>query len=131
MKQFIRYTLVGALATGVHYLLLVACVEAGGAPAYLGSGIGAVVGAQVAFVGNRRFTFAQRVESLRAAHWLRFQMTALLGAIVGMAVVAGAVRLGVHYLFGQVLATAASLMLTFVINRSWTFATMQARTPPP
>ena len=58
MQHFIRYSAVGALATAAHYLVLVLCVEAGGWPAYLASGAGAVVGAQVAFAGNRWFTFA-------------------------------------------------------------------------
>ena len=45
----------------------------------------------------------------------------LLGALFGMAVVALGVRLGAHYLLAQVVATALSLLLTFAINRAWTF----------
>ena len=115
MRHFFRYTAVGAIATAVHYAVLVLWVEAIGAPAYLGSGIGAVVGAQVAYAGNRWFTFAH--EGAIAASWPRFQITALLG----MAVVALGVRLGVHYLLAQVVATGLSLLLTFAINRAWTF----------
>jgi putative flippase GtrA len=119
MRHFVRYTAVGAFATAVHYLVLVLCVEALHAPAWLGSGIGAVVGAQVAYAGNRWFTFAHR--GAIVASWPRFQATALLGALLGMAVVALGVRLGVHYLAAQVLATGLSLLLTFAINRAWTF----------
>jgi len=120
MQHFIRYSAVGALATAAHYLVLVLCVEAGGWPAYLASGAGAVVGAQVAFAGNRWFTFAHR-GALRAS-WPRFQATALLGALFGMAVVALGVRLGLHYLLAQVIATVLALLLTFAIKRAWTFA---------
>ena len=120
MRHFFRYTAVGAIATAVHYAVLVLWVEAIGAPAYLGSGIGAVVGAQVAYAGNRWFTFAHR-GALRAS-WPRFQATALLGALFGMAVVALGVRLGLHYLLAQVIATVLALLLTFAINRAWTFA---------
>ena len=38
-----------------------------------------------------------------------------------MAVVAAAVRLGLHYVLAQMLATGLSLVLTFGINRVWTF----------
>jgi len=69
MRHFFRYTAVGAIATAVHYAVLVLWVEAIGAPAYLGSGIGAVVGAQVAYAGNRWFTFAH--EGAIAASWPR------------------------------------------------------------
>lgn len=119
MPRLLRYTLVGAFATAVHYALLAACVEFGSWPAWLASGFGAVVGAQVAYVGNRRFTFAY-AGGIRGS-WLRFQITALAGALQGMAVVAVAVRLGWHYLAAQVLATLCSLLLTFAINRCWTF----------
>jgi putative flippase GtrA len=38
-----------------------------------------------------------------------------------MLIVGVAVTIGVHYLVGQVVATGASLLLTFAINRVWTF----------
>ena len=119
MRHFFRYTAVGAFATAVHYLVLVAWVEGLSGLAYLGSGIGAVVGAQVAYAGNRWFTFAHR--GAITASWPRFQLTALLGALLGMGVVALGVRLGVHYLLAQVVATGLSLLMTFAINRAWTF----------
>jgi putative flippase GtrA len=120
MRHFIRYATVGAIATAAHYLVLVAGVEGLHWPAFVGSGVGAVVGAQVAYAGNRWFTFAHR--GAVSASWPRFQATALLGALLGMAVVALGVRLGVHYVLAQVAATLLSLVLTFAINRVWTFA---------
>ena len=117
--RLLRYALVGGLATAVHYALLAACVEIGGWPAWLASGAGAVVGAQVAYVGNRRYTFGYRGGV--GASWLKFQITAMAGALQGMAVVAIAVALGLHYLAAQVLATLTGLLATFAINRRWTF----------
>ena len=119
MQHFVRYTAVGVLATALHYLLLVLCVERFGWPAWVASGFGAVAGAQLAYLGNRWFTFAHRGDV--SASWPRFQATALMGALLGMAVVALAVRLGLHYVLAQMLATALSLVLTFGINRVWTF----------
>jgi putative flippase GtrA len=119
LPRFLRYGAVGAVATAAHYGLLVLCVERAGWAAYLGSGLGAVVGAQVAYAGNRWFTFSHR--GAIGASWSRFQVTALLGALLGMAIVASGVGLGMHYLVAQVLATLAGLVLTFVVNRAWTF----------
>ena len=79
----------------------------------------AVVGAQVAFFGNRGFTFGHSGEVLPA--WIKFQGTAIVGALLGMLIVGVAVNLGLHYLLGQLIATLASLVLTFAINRAWTF----------
>ena len=119
MQRFARYTLVGVVATAAHYLVLILCVERLGLKAFVGSGVGAVVGAQVAYAGNRWFTFAH-AGSMRAS-WPRFQATAVLGALLGMAVVAVGVRLGLHYLLAQVVATGLGLVLTFTLNRLWTF----------
>ncbi len=113
------YILVGAFATTVHYALLVLCVEVGAWPAPLASGFGAVVGAQVAYAGNRQYTFGYRGDV--AQSWARFQATALLGAGLGMAIVALGGWLGLHYIAAQVLATLVALGLTFLINRRWTF----------
>ena len=119
MRPLTRYVLVGAFATAVHYALLVLCVEFGGWPAPLASGFGAVVGAQVAYAGNRQFTFAHR--GAITSSWARFQATALLGAGLGMAIVAFGGWLGLHYIAAQMFATLITLALTFLINRRWTF----------
>lgn len=119
MKQLVRYTLVGAIATATHYALLVVGVELGHLPAWAASGLAAVVGAQVAYFGNRRYTFGH--QGGLGKSWVRFQATALAGALLGMVIVGGTVRLGLHYLIGQVAATLASLLLTFTINRFWSF----------
>ena len=120
MRRFVRYAMVGAAATALHYALLVIAVEWGHWPAFVASGAGAVAGAQLAYAGNRWFTFAHH--GAVTASWPRFQATALLGALLGMAIVAIGVQLGVHYVLAQVIATLSMLVLTFAINRAWTFA---------
>lgn len=119
MKRLLRYSVIGALATAAHYLLLVLCVEAFDWPAWIASGAGATLGAQLAYIGNRRFTFGHR--GAIGASWLRFQLTALFGALQGMAIVAAGVALGAHYVLAQIVATLAGLLATFAINRAWTF----------
>lgn len=116
---FARYLAVGAAATGVHWAVLALAVEAAGSPPWLASGLGAAVGAQVAFGLNRRFTFDGGRVGFGA--WWRFMGTAAAGALLGMAIVAAGVALGVHYLAAQALATAVGVVLTFWINRRWSF----------
>lgn len=123
-RHLTRYVGVGLGATAAHYATLVLCVEAAGWPAWLGSGVGAAVGAQVAYAGNRWFTFEHR-GPIRAS-WPRFMLTAVLGAMLGMAIVAGGVKLGVYYLLAQIGATLTSMALTFAVNRAWTFGPRSA-----
>ncbi len=119
MTRLPIYAAVGGVATAVHYALLALLVERWGWPAWQAAGLAAMVGAQVAYAGNRAFTFAHRGAVLRS--WPRFQLTALAGAAFGMVLVAASQVLGAHYFVGQVLATVLSMLLTYVINRRWTF----------
>lgn len=119
LRAFVRYAAVGAFATVVHFGVLTLGVEVRHWPAWWGSGVGAVVGAQVAFVVNRLVTFNHRGAVIPT--WVRFMGTALLGAVVSMSIVAAAVTLGSHYLLAQGLATVFVLLLTFIVNRDWTF----------
>jgi putative flippase GtrA len=118
----LRYAAIGALATLAHSAVLALAVEwaAWPAPAWLGSGAGALIGAQVAVFGNRALTFAHR--GAVAPAWLRFPITAVLGAIGGAAIVALAVHAGWHHLAGQAVATVLVMLATFALNARWAFA---------
>ncbi|MEY4562669.1 MAG: hypothetical protein RLZZ618_1946 [Pseudomonadota bacterium] len=114
-----RYGAVGVAATLSHYMVLVAGVELAHWPAWVASGVGAVVGAQVAYAGNRWFTFGHT--GTLGASWGKFQFISLVGAGVGMAIVAALVALHLHYLLAQVTATVLTMLLTYQLNRLWTF----------
>lgn len=119
-RALMRYALVGAVATGVHYALLAALVEFGAWPPWWAAGAGALLGAQVAYLGNRAYTFGHRGDMRRS--WPRFQATAVLGALLSTALVKAGDAVGLHYLVAQAVATLAAMLLTFAINRRWTFA---------
>lgn len=125
---FWRYAAVGAVATAVHYAILAGAVEAGLLAPPRAAALGAWVGAQVAFAGNAAFTFRGAGASMGG--WLRFQVTAVLGAVLSYALVALGVRLGLHYLAAQVVATLLNLVVTFEINRRWSFARVEAAPTP-
>jgi len=118
-RRFLRYAAVGAVATAAHYAILVVLVETGWLAPARAAAVGAWIGAQVAFAGNAAFTFRGAGASFGA--WLRFQVTALLGTALSFAIVAVGTRVGVHYLIGQAVATLIALVVTFEINRRWTF----------
>ena len=119
-SRLVRYAAVGLAATAVHYALLVAMVEAGWLRPPVAAAIGAVVGAQVAFAGNAWLTFRGSAVNLGA--WWRFQLTALVGAALSFGLVAAGQRIGVHYLAAQLVATLAATLVTYEINRRWSFA---------
>ena len=119
------YAAVGAVATAAHYAILVGLVEAGLLAPQRAAALGAWVGAQVAFAGNAAFTFRGAGATLGA--WWRFQLTAARSARCSASrLVAAGVRLGLHYLLAQIVATLIGLVVTFEINRRWSFAVAHA-----
>jgi putative flippase GtrA len=119
-QALLRYLAVGLAATAAHWAFMVMLVEQVGMAPWLASGAGAALGAQVAFLANRSFTFEHAGEGWPA--WWRFMATAVLGAVVGMVIVAAGVKLGAHYMLAQALATGVGVLLTFAVNRNWAFA---------
>lgn len=119
--RFWRYGLSGAVATGVHYALLTALVAGAWAQPGPASAFAAGVGALVAYLLNRRYTFGAVAPHRRALP--RFLLAATLGA-AGNGLIVGGVSAawGWHYLAAQALATVTILFLTFQLNRRWAFA---------
>lgn len=120
VSQLAAYASVGAVATAVHYAILVGLVEAGGwrpVPATL---CGYVAGGVVAYALNRRHTFASDRPHAEAG-W-RFAATAFLGFCITFLLMSLFVdRLGAPYLPAQLVTTLLAMFVTFAVNRRWTF----------
>ena len=96
-------------------------VEAGALAPPRAAALGAWVGAQVAFAGNAAFTFADAGASARVVAALpdhRRDRRACSASRWSSA----AFGVGLHYLLAQVVATLINLVVTFEINRRWSFA---------
>ena len=118
--QFVRYAIAGAAGTAVHYLVLIALVQAASLSAVPASTAGAVAGALVNYRLNHRYTFESDQAHGRALP--RFALVALAGIAVNAAVVAAMIAfVSPNYLLAQVAATAVVLVSGFLVNRAWTF----------
>jgi len=118
---FHRYVLVGGVATGVHYLTLLGLVELNHVAPAIAAGTGAGIGVLVAYAGNRRYTFSECTRSHRVA-LPRFLLLAALGAANNSGIVWTCSEIvGWHYLASQIVATLLTLIVTYKLNRFWTF----------
>jgi putative flippase GtrA len=110
----------GSLGTVLQYVILVALVRFASVSAVAASTVGAIAGAIVNYGVNHRWTFASERSHGHALP--RFAGVALAGVIVNGIVMNTMLRfVGAHYLAAQVVATGAVFMLSYVVNRSWTF----------
>lgn len=114
------YSLVGAVATSAHYLVLLILVELLHFAPPLASAIGALVGAFLAYIGNRIYTFKSSAKHYQSLP--RFFIVAAIGAMLNGAIVAlGTEYFGFHYMVSQVIATLLVLLITFQFNKTWAF----------
>lgn len=120
LGQFSRFTLVGAVATSVHYAVLIFLVQAINLGPVQSSATGFAFGALVGYVLNYRLTFRSSKR-----HWEafpKFLLAALSGLAINTLIMIGLVSgIDAHYLVSQVAATGIVLIWNFYVNRSWTF----------
>lgn len=119
-RQLATYASVGVAATLVHYAILIGLVEAGGWRAVPATLCGYVAGGVVAYVLNRRHTFASD-RPHEEAGW-RFALVAFAGFCVTFVLMSLFVdRWGAPYLPAQAATTVLAMFVTFALNRAWTF----------
>ncbi|HTJ95423.1 MAG TPA: GtrA family protein [Pararobbsia sp.] len=119
-RQFVRYAIVGAAGTATQYAVLGMLMSLHVCEVVLASGCGVIAGALVNYALNYRITFRATTPHRRAAP--RFFAVAGAGLGINSALMYGlAHRLGMPWLFAQVLTTACILVFTYVASLRWTF----------
>jgi putative flippase GtrA len=125
--QFVKFGIVGVSNTLIAFAVYTLLLKAFGVWYVAASGIGFAVGAVNGFLWNRAWTFRGHVgDALTPVRWFVVQTCGLL------------LDLGLVYLFvdgaglgelvGQAVTTAIVTVITFFVNRAWTFG---GHTPAP
>lgn len=127
--RFARFVLVGCLATGIQYAVLVLLVRAFGTDPTLASALGFVLSASVNYIVNYHYTFESSAQHGTAA--IKFGVLALVGLLINSALMHALVAAGWHYLLAQVCTTAVVLVWNFAGNSLWTFRTTAGDTAAP
>ncbi|MQQ09618.1 GtrA family protein [Epibacterium sp. SM1979] len=120
LRQFITFSGVGAIATACHYVVLFVLVVDAGVQPVTASFCGAVVGAIVSYVLNRAYTFQSTAQHRKTAP--KFFLIAALAVISNTALIRFLiVSVGLPYQVAQVLTTAVLIVVTFGLNKVWSF----------
>jgi len=120
LKQFLSFLGVGSLATSIHYAVLIALVELFLFSPVVASVVGALAGAIVGYYLNRNFTFKAYVSHKVAMP--KFMTVALMAVAGNFALMSLFVEtLSIPYLFGQIITTVLLVVVTFGLNKAWSF----------
>ncbi|MHB8234448.1 MAG: GtrA family protein [Solirubrobacteraceae bacterium] len=120
LVQFVKFGIVGVSNTLLAFAIYTVLLKVFGVWYLAASAIGFVVGAVNGFLLNRRWTFAGHVgDSLTPVRWGIVQGC-------GLALNEGLLFVfvddaGIEKLLGQACATVIVTVITFLVNRAWTF----------
>lgn len=121
VRQFVAFFGVGVAAAIVHYGLLVALVEGGGAHPVPATLAGYIAGGLVSYSLNRKHTYGSS-RPHREATW-RFAVVALVGFLLTWFFMhAFTVWLGAPYIPAQLVTTGIVMLWSFLAHKAWTFA---------
>jgi putative flippase GtrA len=118
--QFVKFGIVGVSNTVLAFVVYTLLLKVFGVWYVAASGIGFVIGAVNGFLLNRRWTFREHVgDALTPVRWGVVQGCGL-GLNLGL-VYLFVHDLGFDELVGQIPTTVIVTVLTFAVNRAWTF----------
>ena len=119
-RKFIYYAGIGAAGTAAHFAVLFGLVEFLDADPIVGSTLGFIVGAIVNYFLNYKYTFNSNAKHLPTL--FRFFIVAFIGSIMNLAIMTFLVgTVSFHYLLAQAISTGVIVVITFLINKIWTF----------
>ncbi len=120
LRVFLQFSIIGAWATGLHYLILFCLVEVYGVNAVLATSIGFAVSSLFNYAANYRYTFKSQKKHSKT--YGKFMLVALVGFFLNGAVVTALLEvMKLHYFFAQIFATATVLIWNFCGNYFWSF----------
>lgn len=114
---------VGVASTALHYALMTAAVELLRAPEIPAAAAGFLAGAVLNYGLNRRLSFASKRPHRQGLP--RFVLMVALGVLLNSALLGLGLRLGLHYLPAQMLATVAVMGFNFACMKYWIFTVIE------
>jgi putative flippase GtrA len=125
---FSQHQIASIVATGVDYVVMIACVSLIGLSPVWGTVLGALCGAITSFTLGRQWVFGARDGDLsgQALRYAVVSAASLVGNSLGEAFI---VRHGVHYVAGRVaISIVVGMAWNFPMHRYFVF---RAAPPPP
>jgi|TARA_R110002096_G_scaffold309403_1_gene503896 putative flippase GtrA len=116
-QQLMKFTWVGIVSTGCHYVALVLLVEVFGWIPVIATMIGYAVGAVVNYILNFKFTF--KSEGRHLVRFPKFIIMVVAGFILNAAIMY--ILDFWIYILSQIIATGTVFVVNFILGKYWVF----------
>ncbi|WP_128292616.1 GtrA family protein [Afifella aestuarii] len=118
--QYLKFGIVGGLATAFHSVLFVLFIEVFGAEPMLANTLAFACAVVVSYLGNYRWTFGATRRSW--ASFLKFAVVSLIGfALNSLAIFIIVEAMALSYLWVLPFMVGIVPIVVFALNRGWTF----------
>jgi putative flippase GtrA len=114
--RFLRFAVVGGIATVIQFSILVALVELVHANKLIANAVGFVFAATANYLMNRYFTFSG-TQSHMAYGMLKFAVTSVIGLGINTLIFQTLMSFGIYYIAAWVLATGLTLIWNYSAAR--------------
>jgi len=114
--QFLRFAVVGGIATAIQFSILVGLVELARANELIANAIGFVFAATANYLMNRHFTFSGTT-SHAGYGMLKFAVTSLIGLGINSLIFKAFMSVGVYYMLAWAFATGLTLIWNYSAAR--------------
>jgi putative flippase GtrA len=118
-NEFLRFASIGALATVLHYSILVFLVDVLHGPVIISTSIGFIAGAVLSYSLNRKITFSHQPHFTHGL--VKFVIVGFAGLGINASIVAVLIWTGLQYLLAQMVATSIVLVWNFFVARLMVF----------
>lgn len=115
VRQFVKFCMIGATATLIHYAILIALVELAEFPLIPATSLGFVAGATWSYTLNRRFTFDAKPQFHGGL--IKFIAVGSIGLAINALIVYVVASFGVLYIIAQMFATGTVVLWNFTAAR--------------
>lgn len=123
--RWIRFGIMGAIATVTYYLLGIFFVPVLGLPLLAGNTLAFVISFIISYLGHLKWTF--RSQAAHMAALPRFAATQGIALVFNSIIVEGCNRASIPYEISMLIAISAVPVITYLILKFWVFREKERR----
>ena len=129
IAQLLKFCLVGAFNTGIHYGVFLALLRLFGVHYLISSAAGYSCGVVNSFIWNKLWTFQVR-GTRKDIEFAKFVLVNIVSLLINLGALKGFVTIfGIRPEWGQVFAIGFAMVVNFLGNKFWTFRIREELNP--